>query len=109
RLALAPATQRLDDVVAAATRALQARVLDNRHRMVLAADAIRSRSPLDILARGYALVTAADGAAVTDAAQAGPGDRLRVRLHRGRLAATVTETEPIADGGDDGCPGDTIR
>ncbi|MCY4374805.1 MAG: exodeoxyribonuclease VII large subunit, partial [Spirochaetaceae bacterium] len=56
RLALAPAAQRLDDALAAATRALQGQVLDSRHRVVLAAEAIRSRSPLDILARGYALV-----------------------------------------------------
>jgi exodeoxyribonuclease VII large subunit len=101
RLALAPATQRLDDAVAAATRALQARVLDNRHRVVLASEAIRSRSPLDILARGYALVTAADGAAVTDASQVAPGDPIRVRLHRGRLAASVTGAEPAAAGGGD--------
>ena len=96
RLALAPATQRLDDAVAAATRAIESRLLDYRHRMLLSADAIRSRSPLDILARGYALVTDADGTAVTDAAQVGPGDPLRVRLHRGRLGATVTDTERAA-------------
>ena len=94
RLALAPATQRLDDAVAAATRAVQSRLLDYRHRMRLAADAIRSRSPLDILARGYALVTAADGAAVTDAGRMQAGDPLGVRLHRGRLDATVTRTAP---------------
>ena len=64
--------------------------------MLLSADAIRSRSPLDILARGYALVTDADGTAVTDAARVGPGDPLRVRLHRGRLGATVTDTERAA-------------
>ncbi len=93
RLALAPAAQRLDDAVAAATRAMQSRLQESRHRLLLAADAVRSRSPLDILARGYAVVTAA-GAAVTDAAQVGAGDRLRVHLHRGRLGATVTETAP---------------
>lgn len=100
RLALAPAAQRLDDAVAAATRAMQSRLQERRHRLLLAADAVRSRSPLDILARGYAVVTAADGSAadggatVTDAAQVGAGDRLRIHLHRGRLGATVTDTAP---------------
>lgn len=98
RLALAPAAQRLDDAAAAAARAMQSRLQESRHRLLLAADAVRSRSPLDILARGYAVVTAAgaaDGnAAVTDAAQVGAGDRLRIHLHRGRLGVTVTDTAP---------------
>jgi len=100
RLALAPATQRLDDAVAAATRAMQSRLIESRHRLLLAADAVRSRSPLDILARGYAVVTGAGGAAITDAAQVGRGDPLRVRLHRGRFRATVTDTEPESGGPD---------
>ena len=54
-----------------------------------------------LAARGYALVTAAPSAAVTDASQAAPGDPIRVRLHRGRLAASVTGTEPVAAGGGD--------
>lgn len=99
RLALAPAAQRLDDAAAAATRAMQSRLLESRHRLLLAADAVRSRSPLDILARGYAVVTGAGGAAITDAAQVGAGDPLRVRLHRGRFRATVTDTDTQPDPG----------
>lgn len=95
RLALAPVTQRLDDVVMAATHTLESRLLDFHHRMQLAANSIRSRSPLDILSRGYALITATSGAAVTSTAQVRTGEEIDVRLHRGRLAATVTGAEPV--------------
>jgi len=38
-------------------------------------------SPYGVLDRGYALVTAADGSIVRDAASVGSGDRLDIRLY----------------------------
>jgi exodeoxyribonuclease VII large subunit len=47
------------------------------------------RSPLGILARGYAIVTNAQGMSIRDAAQVSVGESIGVRLHRGRLLGDV--------------------
>ncbi|MSV28982.1 MAG: exodeoxyribonuclease VII large subunit [Bryobacterales bacterium] len=49
-------------------------------------------SPLLVLERGYAIVTGPSGEAIKDAAEAPAGSQIRVRVSRGRLRATVTET-----------------
>jgi exodeoxyribonuclease VII large subunit len=52
---------------------------------------LRGLSPLATLERGYAIVQrSADGAVLTDPAQAAAGEALRLRLAGGELAATVT-------------------
>ena len=52
-------------------------------------------SPLAVLDRGYALVRdAASGRIVRDASATAPGDRLAVRVARGRLTATVDDVDP---------------
>jgi exodeoxyribonuclease VII large subunit len=52
-------------------------------------------SPLAVLSRGYALVWDQSGRRlVRDTADVSVGDPLRVRLHEGTLAATVTAKEP---------------
>ena len=63
-------------------------------RMQMAASRLVALSPLAVLARGYAIVTR-EGAAkpLTDSAEAEPGARLDVRLHRGRLHCEVKRTE----------------
>jgi len=51
-------------------------------------------SPLAVLSRGYAVVFEGDGARVLrDAAETAPGARLRIRLARGGLRATVESRE----------------
>ncbi len=51
-------------------------------------------SPLSILARGYAIaIHAPSGRALLRAEDAAPGDRLNVRLSKGRLIAEVTKVE----------------
>ncbi|MBI3931882.1 MAG: exodeoxyribonuclease VII large subunit [Acidobacteria bacterium] len=53
-------------------------------------------SPLAVLSRGYALVwDAARGRLVRSPAEVEVGDPLRVRVHGGRLDATVTRKEPL--------------
>ena len=47
-------------------------------------------SPLATLARGFAIVTRADGALLTDAAACAVGDDIEARLARGTLSARVT-------------------
>jgi len=84
--------QRAADVQALRERA--ARCL--RHRLERgAADVdhtlarLRALSPKATLARGYAIVQAADGAVLREPEQVREGDPLRVRLAGGELAATV--------------------
>jgi len=52
---------------------------------------IRALSPQATLDRGYAVVQRADGAVLRDAADAAPGDAVRLRLAVGELPAVITE------------------
>jgi len=60
-----------------------------RHRLALAQRALDAVSPLATLARGYAIVTRADGALVTDANAVAPGEEIEAHLARGVLIARV--------------------
>ncbi|OGL67985.1 MAG: exodeoxyribonuclease VII large subunit [Candidatus Tectomicrobia bacterium RIFCSPLOWO2_12_FULL_69_37] len=78
--------------------AAQAR-LRERKEAALAAGAgrLEAVSPLAVLARGYSLAyRERDGALLREAAQAAPGDRVRLRLHRGTLACRVEEARAEA-------------
>jgi exodeoxyribonuclease VII large subunit len=48
-------------------------------------------SPMNILAKGYAVVEGPDGRAVTQARRLSAGDELKVRFHQGRAEAKVTK------------------
>jgi exodeoxyribonuclease VII large subunit len=50
-------------------------------------------SPLAVLARGYAIATT-DAGAVRNAADLAKGDRVSVRVHRGKFVAEVKEVFP---------------
>jgi exodeoxyribonuclease VII large subunit len=64
-----------------------------RHRCSLASRELVSYSPLEILARGYAVVTHEPTGKILLASDiANRGDRLSIRLSRGRIRATVEET-----------------
>jgi exodeoxyribonuclease VII large subunit len=54
-------------------------------------------SPLEVLARGYAIAIDSSGRAVTDAASLAERDRIELRLHRGSAVALVLEATPAAD------------
>ena len=54
--------------------------------------ALNAVSPLATLERGYAIVTrAADGTLIRDAAQLTQGERIRARLGRGEIDASVED------------------
>lgn len=59
-------------------------------RLALAQRALNSVSPLATLARGFAIVTGAGGALITDAAAVAPGEEIEARLARGVLTARVS-------------------
>jgi len=63
-----------------------------RLRLARAAGALNALSPLAVLERGYAVVTAG-GQVVRDVAQVEPGAELAVRLHAGTLRARVLAAE----------------
>ena len=46
-------------------------------------------SPLAVLTRGYSITQMADGVILRDAANAKPGDKLKIRLERGKLGVEV--------------------
>jgi exodeoxyribonuclease VII large subunit len=54
---------------------------------------LEALSPLAVLSRGYALVYATDGRLLRDAAETGPGQRIRARLASGVLEAEVIKGE----------------
>lgn len=55
---------------------------------------VRSLSPLNTLARGYAVVQTEDGAAVRSHEQVDAGDRISIKLAAGRLTAHVDDSSP---------------
>jgi exodeoxyribonuclease VII large subunit len=62
------------------------------HRVELAKKTLDMASPLATLARGFAIVTRADGTLVTDAASVPVGEQIEARLATGRLRAKVTDS-----------------
>lgn len=90
-------TGRVQDVASLRARAWQA-----QSGLVVRAGAevehlrtqVRSLSPLNTLARGYAVVQTEDGSAVRSHDQASPGDRVSITLASGRLTAQVEESHP---------------
>lgn len=67
-------------------------------RLAHAGARLEALSPLAVLNRGYAIVyledarTAGDGTILRDAGVAEPGNKIRARLARGSVRATITET-----------------
>lgn len=71
---------------------LKDRLVSGRHRLEVLSRTIEAHSPLEILRRGYAVVTrAATGRVLVSAGDTAPGEDLLVRLHEGRLKAGVKE------------------
>ena len=70
--------------------AMRRNLLQRRHRVQLLAGRLSALNPRDVLARGFAVcVDEATGAVLRNPAQTAPGNRLRIDLSEGRLAARV--------------------
>jgi exodeoxyribonuclease VII large subunit len=78
------------------TRALRGETARGRRAVEALAARLDSLSPLQCLARGYAIALSAAGEVVTRADQVVVGDRLTVRLRMGRLGTRVERVEPDA-------------
>ena len=67
---------------------------ERRHLNLLKyAAQLKALSPLAVLARGYSITTNSKGKIMTRAAQAQPGERLRIRLAEGVVISEVLEVE----------------
>lgn len=86
---LANARQRVDDLHARAFTALNHRLLLDRERTTRLAQLLHSLSPLQVLQRGYAIVTKADGEVILRTDQAPPGTPLQVRVSDGTVEVEV--------------------
>jgi len=62
-----------------------------KQRFAMLTGKLDALSPLTVLSRGYCLATRHDGTVLRDAGQAAPGDRLTLRLARGRIHCVVDE------------------
>ena len=78
--------------------ALQRSVQPSIHRLNLAQHKLDAVSPLATLARGFAVVTRADGSVITDASTVAVGDDIQ-RL--GCIAARCTPGSSAHDSGND--------
>jgi exodeoxyribonuclease VII large subunit len=105
---LAPhSPQRLTRELAARIEALAARLERHtsgelsrlEHRVDLAHRTLQTASPRATLARGFAIVTRADGTLLTDSAAVAPGEHIEARLAKGRLRARVSAADRPADEG----------
>lgn len=92
RAQVASLRQSIDGLLERGQRATQHNLTLKRAQLGSARRALGAFNPRETLARGYAIVQM-DGRVLRDAREAAPGDRLTIRLHRGRLAATVIEQE----------------
>jgi exodeoxyribonuclease VII large subunit len=93
QLLILPRTQRLDDARDNLVAGMRDRLTSFSHRLTLCARELASCSPLQILARGYAVVTHSPTRRVLVSTEGvGVGDPLSIRLSRGSIRATVEES-----------------
>lgn len=87
------ARQRVDELSLRSGRALAQRARWQRATLQGAVARLGALSPLAVLERGYAVVHGADGKLVRAASDVQPGDKLDVRVQRGRLNVEVKDTK----------------
>ena len=87
---LAQQRSRHQDLLLRLRHAASGRVAVAAQRLALAQRGLNAVSPLATLARGFAIVTRADGELVTEASKVTPGEAIEARLAHGILSARVT-------------------
>ncbi|MFO0683170.1 MAG: exodeoxyribonuclease VII large subunit [Sandaracinus sp.] len=89
RAQLASATTERADVEERLESAMRERIEGGRHDLALVVGRLEALSPLAVLSRGYAIALDERGRALTQASDVAVGERVEVRLERGRLVARV--------------------
>ncbi len=90
------AQQRVDADALLARHAADRARRDARQSLRRLSAQVHALGPLAVLARGFSITCTADGAPLRAAAALRTGDRLRTRLHEGRIESTVDRA--FADG-----------
>ena len=93
RAALSPLSAKLDG-------AIRLRLGQGRQALGDRAARLEGLSPLAVLGRGYAIATRENGRAVRRADEVEPGERLGLRVHRGRIAVLVKSVDAASDDSD---------
>ena len=94
RRSLARSGRSLEQAAARLAAAERLSIARSRRSLEQAALRLDGLSPLAVLGRGYAIALDEDGRAVRAAREVRAGERLRVRLHEGRLVVEVVEVDP---------------
>jgi exodeoxyribonuclease VII large subunit len=87
------ARARHDTATTGVRAAMVSRLSDDRERLGLAVASLEALSPLAVLSRGYAIAQGPDGKLLRDAEAVKVGDKVDVRLAKGKLAARVEGVE----------------
>jgi exodeoxyribonuclease VII large subunit len=94
RMLIQPALLRLDDAKEELVRGMKEICVSARHRLELIDREFEAASPMEILAKGYALVSDSEtGTLLSNSAQTEEGKNISIRLAEGNLGARVTEVE----------------
>lgn len=71
------------------TTAIEGIIASKNEEMRVNIAKLDTLSPLAVLTRGYSITQGEDGKVLRDAADAKPGDKLKIRLANGKLEAEV--------------------
>jgi len=88
---LAAEQNRLDVLEKQLKHSMDAAVSVKRQQLITEMKRIDALSPLNVLMRGYSIVTDSASKAVTDAANVKNGDMVGIKLHKGKITAQVKE------------------
>ncbi|GAG10518.1 unnamed protein product, partial [marine sediment metagenome] len=86
-------SQRADELLQRARRALEMRVARARERVAMLQARIEALNPVRVLERGYALAFDEAGRLLRSAGETSPGERVRVELGRGAILCRVEGRE----------------
>ena len=79
------------------SRAMPWAITHKKHQLRTAASTLHTLSPLAILSRGYSMIeTSPGGVIVHDAHAVEVGDRIRVRLAKGRLSCLIEDMDRVS-------------
>lgn len=90
-------TQRVDQLGERLQASLSRQLEKRNQRLESAARTLNAVSPLATLGRGYAIVSSDNQTVVRDPATLSPGDRIRAKLAKGTVDATVSSVDTDSD------------
>jgi exodeoxyribonuclease VII large subunit len=93
RLHLGRAKESLERADRRMTELVQRELNGAGRRFETAQANLKQLSPVEVLSRGYAIVSRPDGAVLRSASATAAGEAVRIRFHQGSAQATITGTE----------------